>query len=187
MVILYYLGEIWKDIPNFEGQYQASNYGRIKSHKFGKEKILKLRKTIWGYLVVGLYKNGKQITYFVHRLVWSAFHGEIPEGYEINHKDEDKTNNRLDNLELVTRKENNNYGTRNERAAKTQTNRKDLSKPVFQYTLEGELVKEWESQKEVERQLGYLQSNISNCCLGKQKQSYNYIWKYKNEDNCLPS
>lgn len=182
MVILNYLGEIWKDILGFENKYQASNFGRIKSlnyHREGREEILKQHKTNRGYLHVILCKNGKSKWYFVHRLVWSAFNGEIPEGMQINHKDEDKSNNRLDNLELVTRKENINWGTRNKKVSQVKTNGK-TSKAVLQYTLEGELIKEFPSTKEIERQLGYNCSGISYCCTGKYKQAYGYIWRYKN-------
>ena len=169
MVILNYLGEIWKDIPDYEGKYQASNFGRIKSLKFGKEKILKLRKNNRGYLNVSLSINCIVKTYRVHRLVWSAFHGEIPEGYEINHIDEDKTNNRLDNLELVTRKENINWGTAIQRRSKT----------VLQYDLEGNLINNWSSTSEIKRELGLNQGFVSACCRGKAKSAYGYIWKYK--------
>lgn len=175
MVVLNYLNEIWKDIPAFEGKYQASNYGRVRSLNYlrtGKEQILKLTKNKDGYLVVTLFKNGKRKCFLVHRLVWLTFHGEIPEGYEINHKSEVKTDNRLENLELVTRKENCNYGTRNARLTKA------LSKSVFQYDLEGNLINKWSSTSEVERQLGFYQGNISLCCRGKRKTCGGYIWRY---------
>lgn len=185
MVVLKYLNEIWKDIPDFEGKYQASNFGRIKSlnyNRTGKEQLLKFCINNHGYLFVRLFKNGKVKNYLIHRLVWIAFHGAIPEGMQINHIDEDKTNNRLDNLELMTCKENNNWGTANERRRKTQTNRKDLSKPVFQYDKQGNLIKGWCSAKEVERQLGFSQDNICRCCTGNRnrKSAYGFVWRYKN-------
>lgn len=168
--------EIWNEIPEFEGKYQASNFGRIKSLNYlrtGKEQILKLLNDKDGYLLVNLSKNGKVKTYKVHRLVWCSFNGKIPEGKQINHKDEDKTNNTLDNLELVTCKENINYGAHNERMAKAK------SKPVFQYDLEGNLINKWCSTREVERELGFSQGNISKCCLDIYKQAYGYVWKYQ--------
>lgn len=176
MVVLKYLNEIWKDIPDYEGKYQGSNYGRIKSlnyNRTGKEQILKLTKNKNGYLMVGLSNHNVCKLYYVHRLIWTTFNGAIPEGYEINHKSECKTDNRLDNLELVTRKENNNWGTRNERVAKA------LSKSVFQYDLNGNLIKEFKSTIEIERELGYSHSNIGKCCLGIFKQFHGFIWKYK--------
>lgn len=168
--------EIWNEIPEFEGKYQASNFGRIKSLNYnntGKEQILKPISDKDGYLLVSLSKNGKPKTYKIHRLVWKTFNGKIPEGMQINHIDEDKSNNRLDNLELMTCKENINYGTHNERVAKT------LSKPVFQYNKQGELIKEWCSTIEIERQLGFDQGHISSCCLGKFKSAYGYDWRYQ--------
>ena len=117
--------EIWKDIPEFNGIYQASNLGRVKSleridirgHRV-KERILKPRIDHNGYYQVGLCKNSKLKAYRVHRLVWSAFNGQTPENMQVNHINEVKTDNRLSNLNLMTCKENINYGTRNERAGK---------------------------------------------------------------------
>ncbi len=173
--------ENWVNIKYLEG-YQVSNLGRIKSLNYlrtGKEQILKPSKNKYGYLVVGLSKNGKTKTFYVHRLVWSAFNGPIPEGMQINHKSEVKTDNRLENLELVTPKENCNWGTYNERMAKAKINGK-TSKAVIQFDLNGKLIKEWISTNEIERQLGYIHSNISLCCNGKRKTAYGYVWKYKN-------
>ena len=171
--------EEWKDIPNYEG-YQVSNLGRIKSleridalGRRVKEKILKPLITRNGYYIIGLYKNSIQKFYYVHRFVWEVFNGQIPKGYEVNHINEVKTDNRLENLNLMTHKENMNYGSRNERVSKK------LSKVVLQFTLEGILVKEYTSAIQVERETGFSQGNIVNCCNGKYKQAYNYIWRYK--------
>ena len=182
--------EIWKDIPNYYGLYQASNLGRIKSleridvrgHRV-KEKILKPTINHKGYYKVPLCKNSKVKKCSVHRLVWEAFNGQIPEGLQVNHINEIKTDNRLSNLNLMTCKENCNWGTHNERVAKKMTNRKDLSKPVLQFTLDGILIKEYPSINQVERELGFDQGNIVKCCNGKYKQMYGYIWKYAKEVN----
>ena len=176
--------EIWKDIPNYEGLYQASNLGRVKSlERFRKgkngflasvkEKILKTLMLNSGYYQVRLYKNSIGKMYLIHRLIWETFNGQIPEGYELNHLDEIPSNNRLSNLSLVTHKENINYGTRNERSAKKR------SKAVLQFDLQGILIKEYSSTKQVERELGFGQGNIVNCCKGKLKQVYGYKWRYK--------
>lgn len=91
--------EIWKPIPGYEGRYWASNLGRIKSRR----KILKTHYSESGYEKVSLYKHGKK----VHRLVMAAFEGEKPyPEFEVNHKDGDRSNNKLDNLEYVTHYEN---------------------------------------------------------------------------------
>ena len=177
--------EVWCDIPNYEG-YQVSNLGRVKSlerfdalgHK-RKEKLLKLWVTRNGYYQVCLYKNSIGKFYKVHRLVWIAFNGTIPEGYEINHLDERPVNNALSNLSLVTCKENINYGTGNERRAKKITNRKDLSKVVLQFDLNDNFIKEYPSTMQVERELGFDCGHISNCCNGKIKIAYGFIWRYK--------
>ena len=123
------MSEIWKDIEGYEGLYKVSNLGRIKSlpkfHKtrysgyMKKERILKPRFDTYGYLMVVLCKNKKEKNYLVHKLVANAF---IPntKNYDcINHKDEDKTNNCVDNLEWCDRYYNNNYGTRNKRISDT--------------------------------------------------------------------
>ena len=132
--------EEWKDILGFEGIYQASNLGRVKSlerlNARGyrvKEKILKPQINRRGYYQVGLYKQSIGKNYKVHRLVYEAFNGQIPEGLQVNHINEVKTDNRLENLNLMTHKENVNWGTRNERAGKVLKNRKDQSKLVLQY------------------------------------------------------
>ena len=176
--------EIWKDIPNYEG-YQVSNLGRVKSlerldargHK-RKEKLLKPLISSIGYYLVGLCKNSKVRFYLVHRLVWEAFNGQIPENMQVNHINEIKSDNRLKNLNLMTPKENTNYGTGIERSTKKRINGK-CSKSVLQFTLDNILVKEYPSINQAERELGFAHTNISACCKGKYKTAYNYKWKYK--------
>ena len=171
--------EIWKDIPNYEGIYQASNLGRVKSlnrlNARGyelKEKILKPRLDC-GYYQIQLCKNSIVKAYRVHRLVWSAFNGPIPENMQVNHINETKTDNRLSNLNLMTAKENSNWGTRNERSTKKR------SKVVLQFDLQDILIKEYPSAHQVERETGFAFQNISACCKGNFKQAYGYKWKYK--------
>ena len=179
--------EIWKDIPNYEGIYQASNLGRIKSlerldalgHRL-KEKILKQQISHNGYYRVALFKNSKVRICMVHRLVWIAFNVTIPEGLQVNHINEIKTDNRLSNLNLMTPKENTNWGTGIERCRNQLINGK-CSKPVLQFTLEDILIKEYPSTKQVERELGFDQGHICDCCNGKQKQAYGYKWRYAKE------
>ena len=173
--------EQWKDIKDFEGLYQISNWGKVKSfikYKGTNERILKPRKVANGYLQISLSKDEKVFQKLVHRLVAEAF---IPNEdlfkTQINHINEVKTDNKSENLEWVSPKENSNYGTRNERVAKAQ------SKEVIQFNLDGTFVKEWPSTMEVQRELGFAQTNISKCCLGKRKQAYGFIWKYKNEED----
>ena len=175
--------EIWKDIPNYEG-YQVSNFGRVKSlerFKKGKngslasikERILKSLISHNGYYQVILCKNSKARLYYVHRLVYEAFNGQIPEGLQVNHINEIKTDNKLENLNLMTAKENLNWGTRNERIAKKR------SKVVLQFDLNNNLVKEYQSIIQAGQETGFAFQNICACCKGKLKQAYGYKWRYK--------
>ena len=171
--------EHWKPIPGYEG-YMVSDLGRVKSlnyHRTGKEQILIPGKNRKGYLQVQLWKDGKGKRFFAHRLVWFAFNGPIPEGMQINHLNENKEDNRLENLNLMTCKENNNWGTRNERARETLTNGK-CSKWVIKLSLNNEILHFYPSTMQVERELGYSQGHISKCCNGKRKTAYGFVWKY---------
>lgn len=165
--------EVWKDILGYEGHYQVSNKGRVKSLKLGKERILKPRRDVGGYLQVYLCKNGDKKWCLVHRLVAQAFIPNSNNLPQINHKNEDKTDNIVENLEWCSAKYNNNYGTHIQRIAEK------TSKPVLQYTKDGKFIQEWKSVMDVERNLGYFQSAISACCLGKLKSAYKFVWKYK--------
>ena len=166
--------EWWKDIPGFEGLYQASTKGRIRNAR--TKKILKQSScgASLKYRKVGLCVNGVRKLCRVHKLVWITFKGEIPEGYEINHIDEDPGNNALYNLELITHKENVHYGTGIERCTSTRC------KSVYQYSLDGTFIKEWVSTKSVEDECGFNRKNIANCCrnLPHYKTAYGFIWKY---------
>ena len=177
--------EIWKPVVGYEGVYEVSNMGRVKSlerkvpkgdgERTVKERILKLRTDRYGYLTVGLYAGGKPKKFLVHRLVCQTFHENPDNKPQVNHINEDKTDNRACNLEWCTCKQNINHGTAKERSAKNR------SKSVGQYTLDGELVKIWASTMEVERQAGFNHGNICNTVRGKYKQAYGFIWKYKDE------
>lgn len=170
--------EYWKPIKGYEGLYMISNWGRVKSFKFGKERILKPVTNSSGYLLVILCKDRKVKAFTVHRLVAEAFLPN-PHNYPcVNHKDENKQNNNVSNLEWCSAQYNNTYGTRIERVAEKNTNGK-YSKPVLQYTLNGQFVREWLSAKQAEREGGFHQANICMCCKGKQKTHKGYIWKYK--------
>ena len=164
--------EIWKDIKDYEGHYQVSNLSRVKSIKFGKERILKPVTDRHGYSLVGLWKNNKQKTYKVHRLVAEAF---IPNPYnlpQVNHKDENPLNNNVNNLEWCNSKYNCNFGTRIERISKRR------SKTVLQYDLEGNFIREWKSTAECGRN-GFNQAHVAACCQGKLKKHKDSIWRYK--------
>lgn len=111
--------ERWMAIKGYEGLYEISNLGNVRSLWFGNRKILKQKKGKNGYYSVTLCKNGiKKKEFLVHRLVVISFLGPIPEGYVVNHLNENKLDNRLSNLEICTQKENSNYGTAPQRRAK---------------------------------------------------------------------
>ena len=169
--------EEWRNIEGYEGLYQISNYGRVRSLKFGKERILKPGKSENGYLIIAIFKNGKGKMYLVHRLVAQAFINNTDNLPIINHKDECKTNNNVENLEWCDYIYNNNYGTTKQRIADKLINGK-RSKKVFQFTLDGEFVAEYSSTMEVQRQTGYSQGHISQCCNGKRQTAYGYKWTY---------
>ena len=190
--------EIWRtaiyDNEIYEGLYKVSNWGRILSLNYkntGKSKLMNPSTNIDGYLKVNLWKNRKRKTCLVHRLIAETFLPNPENLPQVNHIDEDKTNNFVflnedgtvnkekSNLEWKSPKDNNNHGTRNERISKTQTNG-IRSKKVLQLSLSGELIREWESTNECGRN-GFNQSAVSACCRGERKSHKGFIFKYKEE------
>ena len=199
--------EIWKDIEGYEGLYQVSNLGRVKNlekkclskdgeySRTHKEKILKGSKDKDGYLSVCLTKNKKEHNHRIHRLVAQTFL-DNPNNYPVvNHKNEIKDDNRVDNLEWCSVAYNNNYGTKIERCINTKIQNGYLGKGgvlskkmqeyfnlfpkdkiILQFTLDGEFVKKWGSIKEAQNTLKC--SHISECCSGKRKQVGGYKWHY---------
>ena len=204
--------EIWLSIEGYEGLYEVSNMGRVKSlrDRYGnpREKILSQVDNGNDYLIVNLWKNGKMKHYLVHRLVATSFI-QNPNGYRcVNHKDENKTNNCVDNLEWCTQKYNCNYGKAQARrvastdykAISAKTDYKAiaakidykaiaekltngvLSKQVYQYSQDGTLVAIYPSVAECSRN-GFNQGNVSQCCRNCYNREGNnvykgYIWSY---------
>ena len=163
--------EIWKDIEGYENLYQVSNLGRVKSLGNGgsnsKERILKqLNKN--GYFGVCLCKEGKTKCFDIHRLVASEFIPNLDNLPMVNHKDECKANNRVDNLEWCSAKYNNNYGTRIQRITEKK------SKQVLCV----ETGKIYPSLRQAERELGISHNNISAACRGLQKTCGGFHWRY---------
>jgi hypothetical protein len=177
--------EVWKDIIGVEGCYQISNLGRVKSlerytenGRHVLERILKTRVNKQGYEYVSIQKNNKRVSIKIHRTVAQAFILNPSNFLEVNHKDENKLNNCVDNLEWCDRRYNANYGTAMARAAKTRADNHILE--INQYTLDGKFIKRWRSPIDIERASNKKMraTNIIACCRGKYKTSYGYIWKY---------
>ena len=164
--------EEFRDIPGYEGVYEVSNLGRVKNVETGR--ILKPGKITTGYLQVNLCKNGTRRKALIHRLVAYAFLSNPKNLPQVNHKDEDKTNNTVDNLEWCDCQYNINYGTRNERLIEK------MGKPVLQFDLQGNFIREWPGVRKVEEELGINNGNISMCCIGNRKTAGGYLWKFKN-------
>lgn len=175
--------EVWKAIPDFEGYYEASTLGRIRSVdrdvklsngqiRHYKGRIIIPHLSSRGYMLLSLYIKGKEYKFSVHSLVAKTFLGSS-EGMEVNHKDENKANNKLRNLEYVTHQYNLNYGSHNVNMATT------LCKRVAKYDLQGTLLGVYTSSKEAASSIGRKpNTNIGSCCRGEIKTAYGYIWKY---------
>ena len=187
--------EIWRtaisDGEPYEG-YKVSNLGRILSLNYrntGRAELMNPRKRKDGYSQVGLSKNGEYKMCYVHRLVAETFIPNPENLPQVNHKDEDKTNNFVflnedgsvdkekSNLEWKSPKDNSNHGTRNERISKAMTNGKQ-SKPVLQFSLDWKLIREWESVNECGRN-GFSKGHVAACCRGEEKTHKGFRFQYK--------
>ena len=167
---------IWKDIEGYNGDYQISNLGRVKSFKCNKEKILSPYKNKSGYYTIGL-KTGKETKYFrVHRLVAKAFIPN-PNNYPfINHKDETRDNNAVANLEWCTAKYNSNYGHSAQKISISN------GKTVCQYDLKGNLINKFHSAREAGKALNVRYQRITARCRGEiKKPGKLLIWKYEDD------
>ena len=180
------LNEKWKEIYN--GRYQVSNYGRVKSMFFNnrqasidREKILKsVKRNENSYYSVNIYKNNKAHLINVHRLVAESFLENTNNYRYVNHKDENKLNNRIDNLEFCTQKYNCNFGSRNKRISAKNINKpKSKFEKVIQYDLKENFIKEYKNVCVATRETGI--GHLRECYDGKRKTAGGYIFKYKNE------
>ena len=166
--------EIWRDIKDYEGLYQISNLGNVKSlyRKCSKNGNRSIGTDNKGYKRLYLNKNGKRKSHRVHRLVASAFIPNDKNFPQVNHKDENKENNRVDNLEWCTNEYNNNYGTRSERQART------LRMELIGVDTNSGLILEYDGVRVAERLGGFDSSAISKCCNGVLKTHKNFKWFY---------
>ena len=191
--------EIWKDIEGYEGLYQVSNLGRVKSlkriQKFyhnRSDKILNLTKCGAGYFKIILSKNGVNKNHMIHRLVAQAFILNPENKPTVNHKDGNKHNNCVDNLEWATYSENIqhaynlglNYGSDKLKGRARKLSK--ASKAVFQIDRDkNKILNEYYSLREAERQTGIKAQSICNCCNNKKgcKTAGGYIWYYVEDYN----
>jgi NUMOD4 motif-containing protein/HNH endonuclease/NUMOD1 domain-containing protein len=188
--------EIFVSVNGYDGIYEISNFGRIKSlkrnieylNKNGNvvncvlpEKILIPGVHTNGYLKISLYKNAKEERFFIHRLVAIHFILNPENKPQVNHKDGDRKNCKLNNLEWAT-------GSENKIHSFTVLGRKNIglkgkdnvsSKVVLQYDLNGNFLNEFESSGDARRRLGLSSNHITDCCTGKLKNAYGFIWKFK--------
>lgn len=162
--------EIWKDIPEYEGLYQVSNQGRVKSlYNFHNKGVIYLKNNLTktGYYQVSLSKHGNKQRFKVHRLVAMTFIPNPNKLPQINHKNEIKTDNRVENLEWCNQIYNCNYGTRLERAARS------IGRKVICL----ETGKEFWSGAEAARQMNLDISHIAKCCRGELEHIKGYHFK----------
>ena len=148
-----------KDVVGYEGLYAVTSCGKIWSYK--RKKFLKPWTDNDGYLRVNLYKEGKIKHYKIHRLVAEAYLPNPNNLPEVDHIDNDKTHNYLNNLQWITHRDN---------------VRKSCNKPILQFDLNGNFVKEWECASDVGKEVS---STICNCLKGRYKTAYGYKWVYK--------
>lgn len=205
--------EVWKDVVGYEGYYMVSNLGRVKSLRFRhimREQLMTVSKRPDGYMSVGLSKDGVHITKTVHRLVATAFL-ENPNNLEmINHKDEDRSNNSVDNLEWCTRGYNQtyslklhperNFGENFKKNGKNTSpwtvkgNAHTRVEPIIQKTLDGEFIRRFDNASQAGKETGISNGLIYSAAQRNKKQKYNirkhkrkcsahgYVWEF--EDRC---
>ena len=179
--------EVWKDIAGYEGLYQVSNKGNVKSLNWGNRgysKNLYLKPHCHGYLQVELANKGKKKMFMVHRLVAMAFIDNPLDLPMINHKDENKENNCVDNLEWCDCSYNVRYSLHNRKkvAHRRCFGRvgKNTLKKVAQISANGSVVRIWNNAREVFLTTGMSDWSISECCRGNRKTAYGYCWQYAN-------
>lgn len=193
--------EIWKDIKGYEGLYQVSNMARVKSlekkvrcahgYRTLPEKVLKNKTSIGGYYYVNLYKDRTLKTAYVHKLVATAFIPNPKNKPQADHINTIRTDNRVENLQWVTIKENCNNPISKIHHTEKQLGKKNhmygrkwglnpKSKPIIQLTLDGKPIKEWSCAMEVREVLGINNGMIGSCCKGMLDSAGGYRWMYKN-------
>ena len=191
--------EVWRDVKDYEGLYQVSNMGNVKSldrvviYNTSKKHIYKSKlikpSVVKGYLRISLSKENIIKNIVIHRLVAQAFIPNPNNLPQVDHINTNTTDNRMENLRWVTSKENHNNPLTKEHHSKAQKGEKcywygktgkdhHSSKPVLQFDKEGNFIREWDCINDIERQLGFRHNDISRCCNGHRKTAYGYVWKF---------
>lgn len=178
--------EIWKDIPDYEGLYMVSNLGRVKSlpKHYHNEIILKNKNTKDGYFETALRKNNKTKWIRTHRLVAIAFIPNLENKEQVNHKDGNKRNNNVNNLEWCTLQENKEHAIR--------TGLQDFvgeknpkAKSVLQFDKDGNFIKKYNTLRKAMKETGVLENKISMVCNHHRKTAGGYVWKFERGDEYL--
>ena len=187
------MNEIWKPVVGYEGLYEASSLGRIKSlDRYVKCPLNKKRLimgvvlspaiSIKGYYMVSLSRLGKSNSRTIHRIIAKAFISNYENKPCINHIDENKLNNKQSNLEWCTHSENNNHGTRLKRIS--LANKGKYRRPVLSYDLDMNFIKEYKGARETLGD-GFSETSVIKCASGVTKKHKNRVWKYKEDINDL--
>lgn len=155
------MNEIWRSVKDYEGLYEVSNLGRVRNCRTGR--VLRLWKDKYGYLLVGLHKDGVRKHCLVHRLVAQAFLPNPNNLPQVNHKDENKENNRVENLEWCDGFYNQTYSN---------------GKTVYMYNLSDSLCGLWSSTNECGRN-GFDQASVAACCRGDKTKYKSFKWSYE--------
>lgn len=184
--------EIWKDINEFEGYYMISSYGRVKSvirtvkscdriggYRTVNERIMSTRIDKYGYLTVKLNKDGHFKHCTIHRLLAQAFIPNPNNLPSINHKDENKLNSTISNLEWCSVQYNNLYNHRQEKIAIKLRENNKTGKAILQFDACGNIINEFSSLRDLNRKLGVSRTEVRNCCIGNRSSYHGCMWKYK--------
>lgn len=177
--------EEWRDIDGYDGRYMVSNLGKIMSLNFNgthKHKELLGRKTRGGYRQVVLYTNGKRKAFYIHVLVAKTFIPNPNNLPEVNHKDGNKENNTVNNLEWVTSKENSLHAVKTGLRHVPKSGQHYRAVKTAQFDIDGNLIKIWNSMSDPNKIFGYSTQNIEKCCSGKIHSAYGYIWRRVNDN-----